>query len=300
MYIRIAASLALSMMIVSAAVTDAAQPSDSGSVIQVVDAATLDVDVAGTPERVHLAGIAADDPDACAAPDALARTHELTDGQTVRIEVDPAFSQDDRPGATLATVWLQDGRDVGEVLLSEGLARMQLTPHGYTYEQAYAAAQATALAQRIGVWSPALCPPVDPPPGLESFVTTMLDQTQAASTALNALHQQTQSASAFAPALSQPAWQQNTRYMVEELRNSATVLRSGSPPADAVQPLAEHLALVGNDLLAGANAYSLAMDHQDPALVGATDRQLQTTAESLQPLFQQLVAVAAGYKFSED
>ena len=231
---------------------------------------------------------------------ALARTEQLVEGQAVRIESDGTFVDSDGVQGTLAYVWLADGRNLGEELLREGLVRLQLTEHPYAYEPTYAAAQAAAVGQRNGSWSPDVCPVVDPPPGLEAYVTSMLDNGQTVSIALNALHQQTVSSAVYPKALLRPEWQQGTGYALEELRTAGTSLQKAPLPPESVQPLAKHLALLGSDLLVQVDAYSLGLGRQDSVLLGTSDRELQTTGTSLQPLLEELVAVAAGYRFSND
>src|SRR5579859_7624190 len=162
--------LALAMISLSAAAPVAADQTEWVSVVQVVGAATLDVAVDGTIQRVHL--VAIDDgtepsqpaalPSPCEPLAAVARTRELVDGQVVRLETEPALGDtSDEFGVRPVYVWLADGRNLGEVLLGEGLVRAQLTAQPYTFETMYAAAQANALAKGIGTWAPAVCAPAE-------------------------------------------------------------------------------------------------------------------------------------------
>jgi endonuclease YncB( thermonuclease family) len=301
---RFVLGFALIALGLSGAVPVAAQSADWGSVVQVVDAATLDVDMGGTIERVRLLGIedgtgSAQAPSAaCGAASAASRAHELAGGQMVRLEADPAFAETDEAGRKSAYVWLSDGRDLGEVLLREGLVRTQLTDRAFAYEANYANAQLTAATEGVGSWAPDACPAADSSQAMATFLVSMLDQAQAVSTTANVLHQQAVSADSYAPALSQAAWRQGTEYALAQMRKSARVMQSVSAPA-AVQPLSQRLAVLGNDLAAGADAYSVAVDNNDLAQLAASDTQLQAASASLQPLMQELIALAGAYKLED-
>jgi len=79
-----------------------------GTVVHVVDGDTLDVDLAGTVERVRLIGIDTPEtvkpntPVECFGRDASAYAKYLLDGQAVYIEDDPSQDSRDRYGRLLA------------------------------------------------------------------------------------------------------------------------------------------------------------------------------------------------------
>lgn len=101
-----------------------------GTVVHVVGGDTLDVDRAGTVERVRLIGI--DMPETvkpntlveCFGRQAPAYAKQLLDGQAVSIEAYPSQDTRDRYGRLLAYIWLDDGR----------LANLELVAGGYAYE----------------------------------------------------------------------------------------------------------------------------------------------------------------------
>jgi Staphylococcal nuclease homologue len=281
-----------------------ARAADSFNVIDVVSPATLDVQTGdSTSERVYLAGIedgfgAGADGSTCVAASAVARIHDLIGGQPVSLEADWARSAQDQLSRQFVYVWLPDGSDLGEVLLREGLVRAEVSGMPLLHEQSLAAAQAAALSQRIGLWAPGACPAEPPPAGVEAFVKSTAEQAQVATTAVDILHQQTLSVSGPGSGLSQPRWRQGTAYAVAELQASAGALASASP-GGPVQPLAQRFASIGRDLLAGADSYASASDLQDVGLLQASDGQLQASIAALQPLMQELFALAERYTFED-
>jgi endonuclease YncB( thermonuclease family) len=133
-------------------------------VLRVVDGDTVDVRFDDTrTERLRLIGIDTPEvvdprkPVQCFGREASAHAHELLDGQSVAVELDPSQGQRDIYGRLLAYIWLPDSRNFGEVMIADGYA------HEYTYDQPYAyrdefrAAQDLAMANQAGLWSPATC-----------------------------------------------------------------------------------------------------------------------------------------------
>jgi len=59
------------------------------------------------------------------------------------------------------------------------------------------------------------------------------------------------------------------------------------------------LASIGRDLLAGADSYASASDLQDVGLLQSSDGQLQASIAALQPLMQELFALAERYRFED-
>ena len=281
-----------------------ARAADSFNVIDVVSPATLDVQTGdSTSERVYLAGIedgfgAGADGSTCVAASAVPRIHELIGEQPVSLESDGPRSAQDQLSRQFVYVWLPDGSELGEVLLREGLVRAEVSGMPLLHEQSLAAAQSAALSQRIGLWAPGACPAEPPPAGVEAFVRSTAEQAQVATTAVDILHQQTLSASGPGSGLSQPRWRQGTAYAVAELQASAGALASASP-GGPVQPLAQRFASIGRDLLAGADSYASASDLQDVGLLQSSDGQLQASIAALQPLMQELLALAERYTFED-
>jgi len=134
------------------------------TVINVVDGDTLDVQLDdGRTERIRQIGIDTPEtvdprtPVQCFGREASAHAHELLDGQSVAIELDPSQAERDIYGRMLAYVWLSNGSDFGEAMIADGFAHEYTYNLPYAHIDAYKAAQAQAIASQAGLWSPATC-----------------------------------------------------------------------------------------------------------------------------------------------
>jgi micrococcal nuclease len=142
-----------------------AQASQSAvSVVRVVDGDTVDVQLEdGVIERIRLIGIDTPEvvdprkPVQCFGREASARAHELLDGQTVALELDPSQGERDIYGRLLAYVWMPDGRNFGEVIIAGGFAHEYTYDRPYAYLDSFRAAQAWAMVNQAGLWSPSTC-----------------------------------------------------------------------------------------------------------------------------------------------
>ena len=137
-------------------------PTDTGTVVAVVDGDTLDVDLGGRTERVRLLGIDTpetvdpDRPVGCHGPEASALTHSLLpDGTAVRLERDTEAR--DRYGRLLAYVFrVDDGLFVNEAILAAGEAETLSIEPNHAYAGRLAAAAEAARASGTGLWG--VCP----------------------------------------------------------------------------------------------------------------------------------------------
>ena len=93
-------------------------------VVRVVDGDTVIVDSAYGQQWVRLLGIDTPETGVCGSDDATRLVRQLVAGSHSRVMVVPDEASDfvDRFGRVLAYVELEDGRDVGEVLIREGRA----------------------------------------------------------------------------------------------------------------------------------------------------------------------------------
>lgn len=132
-------------------------PPKSGIVTHVFDGDTLKVKSAGKSYKVRVLGI--DTPETKGpytrqepfGPQASARTRILALGKTVRLDYD-STKHKDRFGRLLAYVTLPDGRDLGGLLISEGLAEA-FHSTSYGRKKIYHQLQEQARAARRGIWS---------------------------------------------------------------------------------------------------------------------------------------------------
>jgi micrococcal nuclease len=141
-------------------------PTDVGTVIEVVDGDTVDVELAGRRERVRLLGI--DTPEVhvggeggapeCFGPEASAFTAELLAvGAPVRLERD-VVGRDDY-GRLLAYVYVMaggeetGGRMVNEAIVRQGYARPLIIEPNGAYAALLVAAATAAEAEGLGLWA---------------------------------------------------------------------------------------------------------------------------------------------------
>jgi micrococcal nuclease len=142
-----------------------AQVDQTASMVErVVDGDTLDVQFDnGRSERLRLIGIDTPEvvdprrPVQCYGNEASAHAHELLDGQPIAVELDPSQGERDIYGRLLAYAWLADGRNFGEVMLADGYAHEYTYDRPYAYRDAFKAAEASAMANQAGLWSPSTC-----------------------------------------------------------------------------------------------------------------------------------------------
>ena len=132
--------------------------------MRVVDGDTVDVQFEdGSTDRLRLIGI--DTPEVvdprksvqCFGREASAHAHELLDGQTVSVQRDPSQGNRDIYNRLLAYIWLPDGHNFGEVMIADGYAHEYTYSLPYAYRDSFKAAQDNAIANQLGLWSPATC-----------------------------------------------------------------------------------------------------------------------------------------------
>ena len=136
---------------------------DLSTVASVLDGDTLSIWVLGKLETVRIIGIDApalpsgSQGGQCFGREAATRASELLEGQRVYLAGDTAQGARDASGRMWAYVWLQDIRNVGELLLREGYARESGHGKPYGYQPPYQGAQNAATAGGKGLWSAATC-----------------------------------------------------------------------------------------------------------------------------------------------
>jgi len=141
---------------------DSAAPPDGAQleVLEVIDGDTLAVSASTGRVKVRVIGIDAPEiphPDQLGEPfgtEAATRSRELLRGKTVRVEYDPDPMRDqwDHYGRLLAYIQLPDGRDFGQVIVEEGLARVY-TRYPFNRQKHYVKLEAAARRAELGLWS---------------------------------------------------------------------------------------------------------------------------------------------------
>jgi micrococcal nuclease len=126
-------------------------------VTRVIDGDTIRVGVDGKTETVRLIGMDAPEAKECFANQATAKAQELLRGQQIRLEADD--SQDDRDtyGRLLRYVFLEDGTNFSQLMVSQGYAREFTFISPYRYQAEFKQAQKEAENKEIGLWSPTAC-----------------------------------------------------------------------------------------------------------------------------------------------
>jgi len=134
----------------------------AGTVTNVVDGDTIDVQLAGNIERLRLIGMDTPEtkdprtPVQCFGREASARAAVLLGGKTVQIETDASQDTRDRYGRLLAYVWV-GGNLYNLDMITDGYAHEYTYDVAYTYQAEFKQAEAEAAAADRGFWSPATC-----------------------------------------------------------------------------------------------------------------------------------------------
>lgn len=146
-------------------------PGQPATIVNVVDGDTVDVMLNGEQKRVRL--ILIDTPEVFGGEECYGRaasdfTKSLLKAQApVHLEKD--VSETDRFDRLLRYVYLDDGRMVNEVIVSEGFATLATYPPDVKYVERIRAAERSAREAGRGLWSACQGAPVPtavaPPPG---------------------------------------------------------------------------------------------------------------------------------------
>jgi len=128
---------------------------EKATVVRVADGDTFEI---STGQRVRLIGIDTPEtsdprrPVGCFGSQATAKTKELLLGAVVEMEKD--VSETDRYGRLLRYVY-KNGLFINEILVREGYAVSSAYPPDVKYQDQFRRAQAEAVANLHGLWSPA-------------------------------------------------------------------------------------------------------------------------------------------------
>ena len=135
------------------------------AVVGVSDGDTIRVRVGGATERVRVIGIDAPElsPRECYAQQAASRMQSLVQGTSVRLTADPTQADRDRYGRLLRHVWLTDGRSVAGLLIAGGYGVELTYAKPYAGQATYRAAEASAKAAHLGIWSSGCAVPLVKP-----------------------------------------------------------------------------------------------------------------------------------------
>ncbi len=127
-------------------------------VTRFIDGDTIAVDMDGKDETVRMIGIDTpethkpDTPVQCYGPAAAAYVKNLIGNTKVRLEADPQNQNRDRYNRLLRYVYLDDGRLVEKVLISNGYG-FAYTRFPFTKKAEFVAAENDAKNKSVGLWS---------------------------------------------------------------------------------------------------------------------------------------------------
>jgi micrococcal nuclease len=132
-------------------------------VVKVVDGDTLDVNIDGEIERLRLIGI--DTPETvdprksvqCFGKEASNKAKELLSGQLVALEADESQGERDKYKRLLRYVFLSDGTNFNQYMISEGFAHEYTYNEPYKYQTEFKQAEIDARNNNKGLWSPETC-----------------------------------------------------------------------------------------------------------------------------------------------
>jgi|GEM_PF-639245 len=132
-------------------------------VVRIVDGDTVRVLLDGQEIVTRLIGIdtpetkAPNAPIECFGPEASDFATTTLTGQTVYLEYDPTQDRLDRYDRHLVYLWLSDGRNFNELMITDGYAFEYTYDKPYKYVDAFRAAQNDARTNQRGLWSPSTC-----------------------------------------------------------------------------------------------------------------------------------------------
>ena len=127
-------------------------------VTHITDGDTIEVDMAGTSEKIRMIGVDTpetkkpDSPVQCFGPNASAFTKTTLTGKSVRLESDPTNDNRDRYGRLLRYVYLQDGSLLEETLIAGGYG-FAYTSFPFQKAARFSELQAQAQIANIGLWA---------------------------------------------------------------------------------------------------------------------------------------------------
>lgn len=124
-------------------------------ITEVIDGDTVWADYLGTPEKIRILGIDTPETNECMYDSSIIFVKGLL-AETNEVVI--ISNQDrDKYGRLLAYIILPDGRDVGELLITEGLATYYRDDN-YDKKDLYKSLEEMAQTSSLGIWDTNLCP----------------------------------------------------------------------------------------------------------------------------------------------
>ncbi|MCX6788624.1 MAG: thermonuclease family protein [bacterium] len=132
-------------------------------VTRVIDGDTLKVFINDRNDTVRLIGIDSPEivdtrkPVQCFANEASAKMTELVSDASVFLEEDATQGDRDKYGRLLRFVFLENGNDIGELMLEGGYAFEYTHNKAYKYTSEYKSSESDARNTKVGLWNQLNC-----------------------------------------------------------------------------------------------------------------------------------------------
>jgi hypothetical protein len=187
---------------------------------------------------------------------------------------------------------LADGANAAEVLLREGRV-LAARAENHPRHAEFAAAQAAAIADQVGIWAPGACASDTPRADLSQYLLSSAFALQRARLAVGVLNDQARSAPLVA---STPSWQATTGMALAWAHDAGQALQTVS--GDDRPDIAD-IAPLGRELQAGADIYAAAVRSGDVTQIESAARELFAIATSLSSAFSEVSAMTAAYALGD-
>ncbi len=136
---------------------------DLYKVIRVVDGDTITVDLFGKNETLRLIGINSPEtvdprkPVECFGKEASDKAKDILTNKSVRLEADATQGELDKYNRLLRYVFLEDGTNFNELMISEGYAYEYTYNVPYKFQDEFKKAEKEAKETKKGLWADGIC-----------------------------------------------------------------------------------------------------------------------------------------------
>lgn len=132
-------------------------------VVKVIDGDTIQVDINGKTETLRLIGIDAPetgDPRSlisCFGNEATNKAKEILNGKSVQLESDLTQGERDKYNRLLRYVFLENGTNFNNLMISQGFAHEYTYRIPYKYQAEFKQAEKQAREKKLGLWADDAC-----------------------------------------------------------------------------------------------------------------------------------------------
>ncbi len=143
--------------------TQSAGKSGLYSIVSVVDGDTVKVSIDGKTKTIRLIGIDSPEtvdprkPVQCFGKQASAEAKSTLMDKKVRLESDPTQGDKDKYDRLLRYVFLEDGTNFNQEMISKGFAHEYTYDLPYKYQSLFKSSEKSAMQKDLGLWSPQTC-----------------------------------------------------------------------------------------------------------------------------------------------